>query len=603
MHFFKTPLWKIFVGPKYRNCRYIFAILIPHLLTALLEGASFALILMAFSSIEKNAVSEFSSLSLSFVGQLLSSMTGMQLFYFFILGAIFLQAFRSLVSYLALHGTLLLSLKIQIEAQKSVYRQIFRFTYPFISQFKMGDLSEYIKNPSTSVPTFFDCLNRFLVSLFMIIGLIGVLSWISPILTVLTVILFGIFAFAQKKLIKKVTQHSVQLTSHLFEFSHQTVQSLQGIRPIYIFQRQKYILQKNEHLLNLISRYTRKVYSWSNVIPTINETVNVLLVGTILVLGSWVFSQNGQALLSSLLTYIALTYRLATRLQMCMGALSTIGIHYGSLLRLNAILDDQNKEFAPVVPSQYLDWNRGIEFKEVALLYPGANKPALQGVSFSIQKGTTTAFVGLSGAGKSSILDLILGLQKPVKGTILIDSQDLASISSESWLNKIGMVSQDTFIFNDTIEENIRFGDPHATDSDIRRACDLAEASDFIAHLPHGLKTVIGERGYKLSGGERQRIALARALLKNPEILILDEATSNLDSHSERRIQNALGFLQKNKTLIIVAHRLSTIVHADQIIVLENGEIIEKGAHEELVAKNGRYAKLWEIQSERMSAY
>lgn len=599
MKFFGTPLWKIFVGPKYRNGRYLFLILIPHLISAVLEGASFAFILLAFSSVEGKPA--YNLATLPFIKDFISSFSGMQLFYLYILAAILLQAFRSLITYLALYGTSLLALKIQTETQRTVYQQIFKFTYSFLSKLKMGDLSEYIKNPSIIIPVFFDILNRLLVSSFMAIGLLFVLYFISPLLTILTAAIFTVFALAQKKLIKKVTEQSIQLTSHLFEFSHQTIQSLQGIRLIYIFQKQKYVLNKIENLLNLIAKSTNKVNLLNNLVPTINETASVLLVGGVLILGSWFFAHNGQAVLSNLLTYIALTYRLATRLQICMSAVSTIGTYYGSLLRVNEVLDEKDKEFIPVTGKKIPTWNKEIEFRNVSLLYPGATEAALNNVTFSIKKGMTVAFVGLSGAGKSSALDLILGLQKPVEGTIFVDSENLSLFSSESWLNQIGVVSQDTFLFNDTIEENVRFGHPDANEKDVQFACDLAGASDFIEILPHRFKTIIGERGHKLSGGERQRIALARALLRNPQILILDEATSNLDSYSERQIQKSLDLIKKDKTLIIVAHRLSTITHADQIFVLEKGEIIERGNHEELILKNGLYQKLWELQSEKLS--
>lgn len=391
----------------------------------------------------------------------------------------------------------------------------------------------------------------------------------------------------------------MELTEHLYEFSHQTAQSLQGIKPIYAFHRQNYLLQKIDQLLGKIAISSKKVFLYNNSVPTISETVTILLVGAVLILGSIVFTHNGQAVVSSLLTYLALTYRLTTRMHLCMGAISTMSTFYGSIMRLNDILDDRGKEFIPEIEKKVDSWNQSIEFKNVSLCYPGGMRLALKNINFSIQKGTTIAFVGLSGAGKSSILDLILGLQKPTEGTVLIDSEDLSLFSTASWLAKVGVVSQEPFVFNDTIEENIFFGDLGRNQQDFDNACDLAGVFSFIQHLPKALKTEIGERGYKLSGGERQRIALARALLKNPEVLLLDEATSNLDSYSEKQIQQSLEKMRRDKTLIIVAHRLSSVVFADQIIVVEQGEITERGNHEQLIAKKGKYFKLWELQSER----
>lgn len=596
-----TPLWKIFVGHRYSNCRYLLLILIPHLLAAILEGGSFAFILLAFSALEGKQAQNLGILSYLNIPEFFGfALGGMRLFYFYVLIAVAFQAIRGMLSYIALLGTSFLSLKVQTEAQQQVCKQIFKFSFPFVSQYKIGDLNEYVKTPSSFIPTFFELLNRISISIFMIIGLTCILYLISPRLTALTILLFSLFALTQKVLLKKVTRSSEQLTHHLFEFSHQIFQCLQGIRPIHIFHKQSYVLKKIEGILNRVAQSSKKMHLWNNIFPVMNETVSILLVGIVLILGSYILAKNGTAVLSSLLTYIALSYRLGTRLQIGMSALGCISIYYGPIVRLNEILDDQGKEYLPVSEKDCTQWDSLIEFKEVTFQYPTSKNCVLDRLSFSIKKGTTVAFVGLSGAGKSSILDLILGLQKPLSGEILIDSHPLHSYSQESWRKRIGVVSQDSFIFNDTIQENIRFGDFHATDDQMHEAAELAGAAEFIGHLANRYQTVIGERGYKLSGGERQRIALARALLRNPEILILDEATSNLDSHSERLIQSSLDRMQKNKTLILVAHRLSTVIKADQIFVIEAGTIIESGSHTNLLAHNGRYSKLWELQTENL---
>jgi ATP-binding cassette subfamily B protein/subfamily B ATP-binding cassette protein MsbA len=565
---------------------------------AVLEGGSFALIFLGFSALEGTLPHNSGFFSFLDPVRWGFNLKPMEAFYCYVLLAIAFQAVRGLMSFFALYGTSLFSLNVQTATQRQVYQQIFKFSFPFVSQYKIGDLSEFAKTPASFIPMLFEAINRFSVSIFMCIGLLSVLYWISPLLTALTLALFLLFVFAQKTLIKKVLHFSKQLSHHLFEFSHQTVQSLQGIRPIHIFQRKNYVLGRIDNVLNEIAQSSKRVNFWNNIIPTINETVNVLLVGAILILGSLLLTRSGETALPNLLTYIALTYRLATRLQIAMSAVGAFGLHYGSISRLNDLLDERDKEFDSCVDNEFPGWREKIEFRNVSLNYPGAAKHALTDVSFSIPKGSSVAIVGLSGAGKSSILDLILNLQKPTGGAILVDGKSLQSFSHSSWRQRIGVVSQDTFIFNGTIAENIRFGDPiHFTEQAIEHAAALAGASEFIDHLPDRYQTVVGERGYKLSGGERQRIALARALLRNPEILVLDEATSSLDSHSERIIQGSLEGLEKTKTLVIVAHRLSTIVKSDQILVLERGRIIEQGRHENLLLQQGRYAKLWALQS------
>jgi subfamily B ATP-binding cassette protein MsbA len=593
-----SPIWKILLGPKGSNCKYVLLILIPHLIAAVLEGSSFAFMFLAFSSLEDAAPSNFGFLSLFDVTKWGWNVTSMELFYFYIFASIGSQALRGLTSFLGLYGSSLFSLKVQTQTQKQIYSQIFKFSFPFISKYKTGDLTEFAKTPSLSIPVLFETINRTSISFFMSFGLLFVLYQLSAELTFLTFALFTFFIFLQKTLIQKVVHHSKILTTHLFEFSHQTVQSLQGIRPIHIFQRQKYILDQIDGVLDRIVQSSKKAHFWNNIIPTINETVNVLLVGAILVVGSYLLTRPGESTLPNLLTYIALTYRLATRLQQAMQAIGSASVHYGSIIRLNDILDDRGKEYNPSSGETLEKWTHSLTFQNVHFHYPTSSKSVLQNVSFSLTKGTTLAIIGVSGAGKSSILDLILNLHTPTRGKILVDSKCLSSISHESWRQKIGVVSQDTFLFNGNIAENIRFGDFNASNQDIEKASELAGVADFISHLPSGYETIVGERGYKLSGGERQRIALARCLLKNPEILILDEATSNLDSCSEQIIQNSLNHLKATKTLIIVAHRLSTIIKADRILVLEKGEIIEEGNHQELLIQKGRYAKLWELQSD-----
>lgn len=205
--------------------------------------------------------------------------------------------------------------------------------------------------------------------------------------------------------------------------------------------------------------------------------------------------------------------------------------------------------------------------------------------------------MGSSGAGKSSIADLLAGLYDPTQGEILVDGISMARFDLGSWQQKLGVVSQDTFLFNASIADNIAFGTPDATRQAIEKAAEQAQASPFIEALPEGLDTLVGERGYRLSGGQRQRLSLARAILRDPELLILDEATSALDSESERLVQQAIDRFERKHTVLVIAHRLSTIVNADLICVLEKGKIVEQGDHSELISLGGRYASLWAQQA------
>ena len=242
-----------------------------------------------------------------------------------------------------------------------------------------------------------------------------------------------------------------------------------------------------------------------------------------------------------------------------------------------------------------------VEFRDVHFSYD-SSRPILRGVSFSVPAGKTVAIVGPSGAGKSTVSRLLFRFYDIQDGAILIDGQDIRDVTQESLRAAIGMVPQDTVLFNDTITYNIRYGRPDASEEDVRRAAELAQIGPFIERLPEGYKSMVGERGLKLSGGEKQRVAIARTILKAPPILMLDEATSALDTHTEQEIQAALDLVSRGRTTIVIAHRLSTVITADEIIVLRDGRIEERGTHQDLLAARGLYASMWDRQREATEA-
>ena len=259
-------------------------------------------------------------------------------------------------------------------------------------------------------------------------------------------------------------------------------------------------------------------------------------------------------------------------------------------------LIDEQTEVADATHAQPLRHQGGsIEFRQVSFGYE-SERTILHNISFSIAPGTTTAIVGPTGSGKSTISRLLLRFYDPQRGNILIDGQDLLDLTQHSLRQAIGVVPQDTVLFNDTLYYNIAYGDPKADEDRILAAAKAAQLDDFIKRLPGGYQTVVGERGLKLSGGEKQRVAIARALLRDPRIFFFDEATSSLDSNTEREIQSNFAEISKGRTSLVIAHRLSTIVNADQILVLADGEITERGAHPQLLADGGLYAQLWQEQ-------
>jgi len=244
---------------------------------------------------------------------------------------------------------------------------------------------------------------------------------------------------------------------------------------------------------------------------------------------------------------------------------------------------------------EILDLRGDIEFQDVSFEYnPGV--PVLKNVSFTARAGTTTALVGSSGSGKSTLISLVMAFNRPSSGVVLVDGRNLETLRLAEYRRHLGVVLQDNFLFDGTVAENLRYGTPHATIEDVKRVSKIAHASEFIEQFEKGYDTVVGERGVRLSGGQRQRVAIARAILADPRILLLDEATSSLDSESEMLIQDGLRSLRRGRTTFVIAHRLSTIRSADQILVLEGGEIVERGTHEQLLAHAGRYKQLYDKQ-------
>src|SRR5690606_32791210 len=263
---------------------------------------------------------------------------------------------------------------------------------------------------------------------------------------------------------------------------------------------------------------------------------------------------------------------------------------------------DQNPEIEDAPDARPLEISGPIlAFEDVHFHYD-ADRPILKGVSFTVPAGRTIAVVGPSGAGKSTISRLIYRFYDVTSGRVTIDGQDVREVTQASLRAAIGMVPQDTVLFNDTIAYNISYGRPGATEEEVKAAAAMAQIGEFIESLPHGYDTQVGERGLKLSGGEKQRVANARTILKAPPILILDEATSALDTHTEREIQSALDTVSRGRTTLVIAHRLSTVVDADEIIVLREGRIAERGRHGELLASNGLYAQMWNRQREAAEA-
>jgi subfamily B ATP-binding cassette protein MsbA len=422
-------------------------------------------------------------------------------------------------------------------------------------------------------------------------GVLFYLNWRLTTIVLLVMAVFGgVMAFAFHKmrpLFRERGKINADVTGRLGE-------TLGGIRIVKAYtaeRREAYVFAKGAH--RLFRNVAKAVTAVGGVGAFATLVVGTVAVIIILVGGRAILS--GSMTLGDLVMYIFFTGLVASPLIQIASIGTQIAEAFAGLDRIREIRRMRTEEQEDAVRAPTGDLKARFHFDDVSFEYvPGV--PVLKHVSFVAPAGTTTALVGSSGAGKSTLISLVSAFNRPTAGRILVDDRVLGEFKAHDYRQQIGVVLQENFLFDGTVADNIRFGAPHATLADVKRAAAIAHCDEFIERFPDCYDTVVGERGVKVSGGQRQRIAIARAILADPRILILDEATSSLDSEIEAQIQDALRTLQHGRTTFVIAHRLSTIRRADQILVLEDGEIVERGTHHELLAKGGRYKELYERQ-------
>jgi ABC-type multidrug transport system fused ATPase/permease subunit len=423
---------------------------------------------------------------------------------------------------------------------------------------------------------------------------LGVLFWLNWKLTVITILVLGMFgggmAYAFKTLrplFRERGKINAEVTGRLTE-------ALGGIRVVKSYtaeKREEIVFTKGAHrLFRNIAKSMTGVSA-----TTAGSTVIVGIVGVLMIALGGRSVLAGEMTLGDLVMYMIFIGLVAAPLVSIASIGTQITEAFAGLDRIRELLDMQTEtdEDATRAPLGRLDGD--VEFENVWFEYdPG--RPVLRGVSFRASPGTTTALVGSSGSGKSTLISLVMAFNRPTQGRILIDGTDLSGVRLLDYREQLASVLQENFLFDGTIAQNVGYAKPGATVDEIKHACRIAHCEEFVLQFPQGYDTIVGERGVKLSGGQRQRVSIARAILADPRILILDEATSSLDSESEQQIQDGLRRLRSGRTTFVIAHRLSTIRSADQILVVEAGEIIERGTHMELLALNGRYRQLYDKQ-------
>jgi ABC-type multidrug transport system fused ATPase/permease subunit len=482
-----------------------------------------------------------------------------------------------------------------MEMRRKVHRHILRLPINYFDSVKSGELISRIMTDAEGIRNLVGTglvqLAGGLLTAAVAIGVLLYLNWRLTLLTIVVLSVFGgVMAVAVAKLrplFRARGELNAQTTGRLGE-------ALGGIRIVKAYtaeKREDRIFAGNIHrLFRNVAKSVTAVAGVHSFATIIFGTVGVLM---ILVGGRSIIA--GTMTLGDFVMYIFFTGLVAAPLVQISSISTQLSEAFAGLDRIREIRrmvteDDMDEKRRPLVSV-----HGHVRFEDVRFEYK-SGVPVLRDVSFEAQAGTTTALVGPSGAGKSTLISLVLTFNRPTQGTLFIDGQDVRDIRLRDYRSIVGVVLQDNFLFDGTIGENIAYSRPGATIDEIREVSHIAHCDEFIDRFQDGYDTVVGERGVKLSGGQRQRVAIARAILADPKILILDEATSSLDSESEAMIQDGLRSLRKGRTTFVIAHRLSTIVSADQILVLEDGQIIERGNHETLLALGGRYRELYDKQ-------
>jgi subfamily B ATP-binding cassette protein MsbA len=485
------------------------------------------------------------------------------------------------------------------DLRAEVHKKMMRLPLSWFSNERKGDIitrvTSDVHEVEWSVMSSLEVVFRDPFNIFLFLGM---MIFISAKLTVFVFILLPLVGFLIGRIGKSLKRTSAKSKEKLGLLISIIEETLSGLRIIKAFNAEKFMSEKfakvNERYNTIAIRALRKT-DLSSPLSEFLGTVTMMIVmyfGGILVLG-----KDASLSASAFITYIALFSQIIPPAKSFTQAFYNIQKGLASADRIFAVLEAEESIKDQQSADTIKSFNDKIEYKNISFAYrKGDEGFVLKNVSFTIDKGKTIALVGQSGSGKTTLADLLPRYYDVDAGVVLIDGIDIRKLQLYCLRELMGVVSQEPILFNDTIYNNIVFGMSHATEKMVEEAAKVANAHEFIMQMPEGYQTNIGDRGSKLSGGQRQRISIARAVLKNPPILILDEATSALDTESEKLVQEALTSLMKNRTVLVIAHRLSTIQHADEIIVLQKGEIVQRGTHTQLAKVEGVYKKLYELQ-------
>ena len=484
------------------------------------------------------------------------------------------------------------------DMRMELYRKILSLPIGFFSQERKGDIiarmSGDVQEVETSITSTLDMLIKNPILIIIYLTVLFTMSWE---LTVFTLVFAPLMLLIMSAIGRKLKARSLEAQRYWSDTMSQVEETLGGLRIIKAFLAEGKMTEHfNTVTGNMKSKNTRVGIRQASAHP-VSELLGSVLIAIVLWFGgTLILGDHSSIDAPAFISYMTILYSIIQPVKDLSKAAYAIPKGLASMERIDKILSAESPITEPANPKRLSSFEKGITLDHVSFSYDGRRK-ILDDVCLEIEKGKTVAIVGASGAGKSTLVDLIPRFWDVTAGSIKIDGTDIREFSTRDLRALMGNVNQEPILFNDTIFNNIAFGVEGATREQVEAAAKIANAHDFIMEKPLGYDENIGDRGAKLSGGQRQRISIARAILKNPPILILDEATASLDTESEKIVQQALDRLMSNRTTIAIAHRLSTVKNADEIIVMDEGRIVERGKHEELIALGGIYTKLYDMQA------
>jgi ABC-type multidrug transport system fused ATPase/permease subunit len=489
---------------------------------------------------------------------------------------------------------------MMLALRNDTYQQLIRMPMQFFNEMRVGDLNSRISSDITTIQeTFTTTIAEFIRQVIIIVFGVAFLFFFSAKLTLFMLATIPVIVIAAVVFGRFIRKLGKETQDRISESNVIVQETLSGINAVKSFANESYEALRYGKSAELILKYGMKSAIWRGVFSTF---IIIFLFGAIafVIWQGALLLQSGELSSSLFISFLLYTAMIGGSFGGLAAQYASVQRGIGAIEKVMDLLESEREKIELNQTVEPLNLQGNIQFEDVSFHYASrADIRVLDHLSFTVKSGQQIALVGPSGAGKSTVVSMLLRFYEPVEGRVLIDGQDYRNFSLNSLRNEMAIVPQDVMLFGGSIAENIAYGKPGASDEEIREAAQQANALKFIEEFPDGMQTIVGERGIQLSGGQRQRIAIARAVLRNPRILILDEATSSLDSESERLVQDALENLMKGRTSIVIAHRLSTIRKSDLILVLEKGRLKEAGSHQELIERpDGLYRHLSELQFE-----